>query len=1602
MSELYHAFISYGRADSKEFAIKIYNCLTEAGFNIWFDQNDIPLGVDFQNEIDDGIAKADNFLFIISPHAVNSPYCQKEINLALKYNKRIIPLLHVEQITQEIWQGRNPQGTESEWQDYQAKGLHSSFANMHQSISKINWVYFRENIDSFADSFRGLIQVFDTHRDYVRKHTKFLADALNWQENHQQTRYLLIGEQRQAAEQWLGRKFLDQPAPCQPTDLHCEYICESIKNANNLMTQVFIGYADSDRDIMERLSRTLRREKITVWQNTRDIKTGADFQAEIKRGIVGADNLVYLISPDSLASQYCQSEIELALSYQKRIICLMVHPLEVKTIPEALRSLQFIELTDWQNSEVYQKQTNELIKQLREESAYYQDHKILLAKALKWQEQNRNPSILLRGYNLQHFQAWLKLGKNRDRYQPIPLQREFIEVSSQYQFSFLEVFISYSRTDSDLARKINDALQSQGKSTWFDQESIDAGTDFQQEIYRGIENSDNFLFIISPSSVNSPYCAAEVEYAQQLNKRFVTILYRPVDSETLPPALAKVQWIDFNQPGGDFYANFSELVRTLDTDRDHLRSHTKWSQRALEWQEKHKSTDLLLRGSELSVAEDWLQESQQENKQPPVTDLQQEYIAKSQAAREAGIKQEKQRVLILRSLLGGVSVALVAAIALGLKANKLATEATIKADAILARNLIRANPLEALVSAIEITGRSEAKLGQVLPIAQSSLSATVHAIRERDRLKGHTANISSVAMTLDGKKIVSVSGDKTIRIWDNSGEELAVLTGHENYISSVAITPDGKKIISGSGDKTIRIWDILSGKELAVLNGHDGDISAVAITPDGQNIVSASWDKTIRIWDINSGQQLAVLKGHEDGVIAVAITPDGQNIVSASWDNTIRIWDLVYGAELQVLKGHELGVISVAITPDGQNIVSGSWDNTIRVWNIAGEPLKVLRGHQDRVWSVKITPDGQKIVSGSGDKTIKVWSLSGEQLAEYKGHESGVLSVGISPDGKTIISASDDRTIRLWDMSAQEPKILGLHELGVISVAITPDGQKIVSGSADKTIRLWDISQDKLTVFKGHESTINSVAITPDGQKIVSGSDDRTIRLWDMSGQQLAVLKGHQAGVISVAISPDGKYIVSGSSDNTIRLWDISGKELAVFGGHGGPVVSVAISPDGKQIVSGSDDGAVRLWSISGEQLAVFTGHESGVYSVAISPDGEKIVSGSLDNKIRIWNLAGQPIAILRGHENYVRFVAITPDGQNIVSASQDNTIRVWNLAGEEVGILQGHEGGVNAVAIASDGQNIISGSDDKTIRLWRGSWSGWLATGCDRLRLHPVFLETAFNRPNVEAIRLDFSQKSETENIPLAAVKTCKQQVWNNRQKADFYVQQGLLIARSTGDFELAKNRFKQAQQLDPEFYAALEVDPETQAKEIVVPMLLQEAENRAQQADLPGAIAKFKQAKNIDPDLSFEPEIKAKEIVAATWINQAAASIRQGDLELAWKHYQQARELDPELAKASVWDLNTICWYGNLQGYATQVMNACEMAVKREPNHGGVRDSRGVARVLTGNYAGAISDFEAYINWSDNEVEKNQRQGWVDALRQGKNPLTEDVIKELLLESH
>jgi WD40 repeat protein len=1335
MSGSYDAFISYGRADSKAFANRLQQRLFAEGLKVWFDQNDIPLGVDFQNQIDEGIETSHNFLFIIAPHSINSPYCRKEIELAIKLNKRIIPLLHVEQISQETWKQRNPNGTEAEWETYKTKGLHSSFPNMHPAIGKINWVYFREGIDDFDTAFAGLIELLQRHQDYVEQHTQFLVKALAWERNQKQTKYLLIGEERQQAEAWLKIRFNDEQPPCVPTDLHCEFITESIKNANNLMTQVFLSYSEEDKWVMQQICNRLRRESFTVWTNKTDIQTGEAFQEAINRGIEEADNLVYLLSPDSVTSEYCQQELDYALSLNKRIIPIRVRNVAKEKTPQVLRDLQYIDLTDNVQDEDYQIDENQLLRILYQDASYYHEHKLLLTKALKWERQHRNPSILLRGYNLRQGEAWLKVAQQRSQHPPIPLIEEFISESLRQPPGLsLDVFISYSRRDSDFARKLNDSLQIQGKTTWFDQESIASGADFQQEIYRGIENSDNFLFILSPRAVNSPYCADEVEYAAKLNKRFVTVLHIPVNPAELHPELAKVQWIDFNQNQREFNANFNQLVRTLETDRDHVHNHTKWSQRALEWEKKDKSEDLLLRGNEFAIAETWLIEAEEQKKQPKPTALQTQYIQASHAAIQAGVAKEKRRVMILRSLLGLVTAAFVMSLGAGVvafsqyrKAESLRriaeTEKLIALSNASEALFISDQKLPALLAALKagITFKfAQDKVGkaQIKADIITALQQAIYWVRERNQFEGHTEQLWYVTVSPDGKIIATASQDGTVKLWNPDGAELQTLNGHKGTVFAVSFSPDGQTLATAGGDKTVKLWTV-EGQLKQTLIGHSAAVRDVKFTPDGQQIISGSEDQTVKLWTTD-GQLRQTFAGHRDRINRIAVSPDGQHFATASEDQTVNLWT-IEGQFRQRFTGHNAAVWGVSFSPDGKTIATASNDKTVKLWNQDGTLLKTLTGHTDGVLAVSFSPDGEQIASGGYDQTVKLWNRDGNLVDTLSGHTNLISSLSFSPDSKTLASASFDHSAKLWQIAGVGLHTLSEHDNWIFSLAFSPDGEQLATASRDSTVKLWTRTGQLITTLKQHQEAVWSVNFSPDGQTIATASNDRTAKLWDRQGNLLTTLMGHQRGVLGVSFSPDGQTIATASDDQTAKLWTIDGTLQQTLRGHQGTVHQVHFSPDGQTIATASSDQTVKLWDRQGTLLNTLTGHIGFVLDVNFSPDGQTIATASHDHTAKLWDRQGNLLTTLTGHSDEVQAIAFSPDGQMIATASNDQTVKLWTIDGTLVQTLTGIGGGVRDVQFSPDGQTLASGSTNHQAILWDLDYVGdldkLLVRGCDFVR---------------------------------------------------------------------------------------------------------------------------------------------------------------------------------------------------------------------------------------------------------------------------------------------
>ncbi|NJN72239.1 MAG: TIR domain-containing protein [Limnothrix sp. RL_2_0] len=916
-SPFFDAFISYGRADSKSFATKLFERLEAIGLDVWFDQEDIPLAVDFQEQINNGIEKTHNFIFVIAPHSVNSPYCLKEIELAIKLNKRIIPILHVEEITRELWQSRNPDGSDTDWANYQEQGKHTSYVHIHPVISKINWIFFREALDDFEVSLEGLISAIKKHEDYIHKHTEYLNKALEWSRNQKRNQYLLKEEEKRQAGTWLKYKFVDEQSPCLPTSLHSEFICESIKQAQGLMTQACLCYVrqpfreQKELSITEKIRDDLLANCIVTADNCANFQTAQDFDAATRRNIELADNFIYFVSPKSLQNDYCQLQFQYAFQYNKRLIFLLIKDTPSELYPGTLDEINVIDFSDVETAENYRLSLDALLNLLGEDEYYHECHKRLFVKALKWQEQRRIDSMLLRGHQLDVFEDLLKISNQRKFQQFIHLQKEFLGASAeQVSQAEIEIFIAYDLTNIDFATKLNESLEYQGKITYFAHDHADLSGDFQGDVHQGIVSGANFLLVISPAAIASSTCVSYLEHAKSLSKRRLGVMCQPTELSQVEAVFTDEQWVDFSRINSDFYADFSQLIRLLDTDKAYVQSHTKWLQRALEWEQKYKTRDLLLRGNELAIAQYWLKEAEEENKRPIPTDLQRKFI---QSSITESLKNKRRQ----KFLFGAVSVGFVISTVLGIIASRKSYEAAVnELNAVTSTSealFYSGNILEAFVESISAwTKEKKINLNRddlyIQQEIRRVISQSVYQLKESNRLIDHEAAVNAIDYSTDGQLLVSGSADKSIILWDENGNYLETLgeigpirKGHTASVNTVAFSPSDEYIVSGSADSSIKIWkrDADGGYQFrrtiygctsnnSWCHGHSDSINSVAFRYDGL-IASAGADRTIKLWNLEGEYQGSVgdaASQHQEAINSIIFSPDGGLIISASADGS--------------------------------------------------------------------------------------------------------------------------------------------------------------------------------------------------------------------------------------------------------------------------------------------------------------------------------------------------------------------------------------------------------------------------------------------------------------------------------------------------------------------------------------------------------------------------------------------------------------------------------------------------------------------------------------------------------------------------------------------
>ena len=282
---------------------------------------------------------------------------------------------------------------------------------------------------------------------------------------------------------------------------------------------------------------------------------------------------------------------------------------------------------------------------------------------------------------------------------------------------------------------------------------------------------------------------------------------------------------------------------------------------------------------------------------------------------------------------------------------------------------------------------------------------------------------------------------------------IRTLEGHSTA-SAIAISTDGKTLVSGGKDKAIKVWDLQTGQLRKTLQSNSGEIYTLAIAPDGNTIVSGSGDRRIRIWNITSDQRPRMLAAQSYKVNRVEISSDGKTITSHS-DDEIKAWDLATG---QLKATFPLPFNNLLdISPDGQTVLIRLSDSKIVAWDVATNQQKVLPAFFNSV-SARISLDGQTLVTikeaGKRNFELKVSDLATGKLKEQRrfSRDFQIFNIAIS---RNFIIGSTRKGLAVWNLQTAELEAIlneaTLNKENMRYLLVSPDGKLLagITGDSD-------------------------------------------------------------------------------------------------------------------------------------------------------------------------------------------------------------------------------------------------------------------------------------------------------------------------------------------------------------------------------------------------------------------------------------------------------------------------------------------------------------------------------------------------------------------------
>ena len=362
-------------------------------------------------------------------------------------------------------------------------------------------------------------------------------------------------------------------------------------------------------------------------------------------------------------------------------------------------------------------------------------------------------------------------------------------------------------------------------------------------------------------------------------------------------------------------------------------------------------------------------------------------------------------------------------------------------------------------------------------------------------LFGHTDTISSLAFSLDGTLLVSISNDLTVELWDvrSGGIVQKTFGGEPSTVSAVSISLDGTTIAFGTKDGAICLWDVWTGHLIEL--HQDSEVTIISLSPiDSRRLLSSSCHGTVQQWDAD-GRQIGTFHHKAHRVEDLAYASDGTRFVSCG-GTVAAIRDSESGAVVAELEApDQTPLYRCCFSPDGRFVACAA-DTRICVWDItiSGPHLVgCLIGHSDAITSLAFTPS---LVSGSWDQSVKFWptgNILADPTTNYTAalHSSAqIVSINLFAEDRIVVTSDEDGVVETWDLITDgcrsSSSTFSTPAEGEHDTHLAGDTLVIVWWTDEEMeYHVWDVYKDQLLrSFRSSLQDLKDLKISGDGSKI--------------------------------------------------------------------------------------------------------------------------------------------------------------------------------------------------------------------------------------------------------------------------------------------------------------------------------------------------------------------------------------------------------------------------------------------------------------------------------------------------------------------------------------